>query len=164
LIGIFLLGLAALGVDRTLLRPQGGAHAASADWSPPPAAAIEAANSAPVPPGEASAPRLAERLGRLAPEHPADLSQMRDAFALPGSWDAEPAADTKAPVSPIARFIRSHRLGAVVMEGPDSCVLVDDRFLRLGQQIDGFTLVTVGERSAVFERDGEQAHLELASQ
>ena len=69
----------------------------------------------------------------------------------------------KATTDPVARFVRTHRLTAVVIDGPDSYVLIDDRFLGLGQKIDGFVLASVGDRRAVFERDGERACLELVN-
>jgi hypothetical protein len=40
--------------------------------------------------------------------------------------------------------------------------LVDDSTLTPGQSLDGFTLVAVGPRSALFEGDGKQVVLKLA--
>ena len=76
--------------------------------------------------------------------------------------------DTRTPpgerlTDAAARFIRTHPLAAVVVNGEESYALVDDQFLVPGQTVDGFTLVSVGDRSAVFEREGEQAILELAN-
>ena len=49
-----------------------------------------------------------------------------------------------------------------MIQGGGSCALVDDSYLCPGQYLDGFMLVSVDSRSAVFERDGKQAVLDLA--
>jgi len=43
-------------------------------------------------------------------------------------------------------------------------VLIDGRLLRPGQEIDGFKLVSVADRSALFDRAGTSVTLELAGQ
>jgi hypothetical protein len=52
----------------------------------------------------------------------------------------------------------------MVVRNGQSCALVDDSTLIPGQPLDGFTLVAVGPRSALFERDGRQVVLHLAGQ
>jgi hypothetical protein len=65
---------------------------------------------------------------------------------------------------PAALFARRHKLQAVVMDGDQSYALVDDQFLVPGQVIGGFVLLSVGDRSAVFQGGGKQVVLELASE
>ena len=62
-----------------------------------------------------------------------------------------------------AVFIGTHPLVAVVMDGEKSYAQVGEEFLVPGQTIDGFTLVRVGDRFAVFEHEGSQAVLELVN-
>lgn len=163
LIAVFLIGLVALVVDRTLLRPQGGAAAASADADGSLGESVVLMDNVPVLEEEPPEPRLAERLSQLSTKDSVDFEQMRDAFSLPAPWFGDTTASTQAVMGPVERFARTHRLTAVVVDGQDSYVLIDDRFLGLGQQIDGFVLASVGDRRAVFERDGERACLELVN-
>mgnify|MGYP001407146725 CR=1 FL=1 len=156
---VFLIGLVGLVADRAILRPQGGPRAASAD-SPPAAPAGPAQALAEEPPARAP---LAERLNRLLPAG-MDSNELRDPFALPASWSDRDAAPVARVPETAAAFLRQHRLKAVVAQGAEMGALVDDSFLALGQSVDGFTLVSVNQREAVFERDGLQAVLELVIQ
>jgi hypothetical protein len=161
-VAIFALGLAALAVDRVFLRPQGGAEKASADAFAKygvPASPAEKAASAP---SEAQRPSVTQRLDRAWPDQEPNVAQARDPFSLTGPWLGSTETGPSAAPDPVTVFAKAHPLGAVVMNGPRSHVLVNDRFLTLGQQIDGFTLVSVGPKSATFERQGERIVLELA--
>jgi hypothetical protein len=162
-LAIFFLGLVALVVDRTFLRPQGGARAASAESvgtgeSVPPS--LEAAG----PEGKAPGARVAGRLNQLWAEETAALEPPRDPFALPPSWFDNVVEHGVRMADEVALFLHKHRLGAVVMEEEKTYALVNDRFLTPGQWLDGFQLVAVGDRSAVFEREGKRATLELAKE
>jgi len=163
LIAVFLIGLVGLVVDRTFLRPQGGAAPASADADALLGESVVLMDNVPVLEEEPPEPGLAERLNRLPTKDSVDFERMQDAFSLAAPWFGDTAASTKAVMGPVERFVRTHRLTAVVVDGQDSYVLIDDRFLGLGQQIDGFVLASVGDRRAIFERDGEQACLELVN-
>jgi hypothetical protein len=162
LIGIFGLGLLGLVVDRVFLRPQGGPGAASAETSEMYAVPASLADDAPAGSAEAHSPSVAERLDRLWPDWEPNAVGVRDPFSLTPLWrDSTPAGPSAAP-DPGAEFAKAHPLVAVVMDGQQSRVLINDRLLALGGQIDGYTLVSVGPKSAVFERQGEQIVLELA--
>ena len=105
---------------------------------------------------------MAERLDSLWSEKEPDFEQVRNPFALPASWfgNAGHRRRSSRPMrwpfypDPSAR-------GRSSWTAEKSYALVDDQFLVPGQTLDGFTLVSVGDRSAVFEREGAQAVLEL---
>ncbi|MBN1509952.1 MAG: hypothetical protein JW955_24115, partial [Sedimentisphaerales bacterium] len=161
LIVVFVLGLVALTADRVFLRPQGGAESVSgaeAGNSP-----LEVRDSAAASPGDEQRPTVAQRLDRVWSDQEVNDVGMRDPFSLEGSWLARPEKDSPDVPSLLAAFARAHPLGAVIMDGRQSYALVNDRVLKLGDQIDGFTLVSVGPKSAVFDRQGEQVVLELVT-
>jgi len=39
---------------------------------------------------------------------------------------------------------------------------VDDRLLKVGQELDGFKLIAIDQQSATFEREGQRITLKLA--
>lgn len=173
LMAIFGAGLAALVADRTILRPAGGPGAASAD--PAQTYAItqnlpfQASGDALAPANRSHGMSLADRLASLAPQEETVAAQgtseaptgIRNPFLLPPSWfGGSEGADAPLP-DVVARFVGTHRLAGVVKSGGECRVLVNDRFLVVGQVLDGFTLVSIADHSAVFERDGMRAVLEL---
>ncbi len=162
LLVIFLIGLAALAVDRTFLRPQGGASAASADTLQPAQDSVLPSDNIPTLADRTAGPGAIERLNRMWSNPDITVEQMRDPFSLPASWSDKVSDDDIKLSNATARFISGHQLTAVVVDGRESYVLVNDHLLVPGQCIDGFTLVAVGDRSAVFEQDGTRAVLELA--
>ncbi len=160
LLGVFLVGLVGLVADRTILRPQGGPSAASAH-SPTPSAAVPSGSATDDENSQTRVP-LAERLNRLGPDGGDDSVKLRDPFSLPVSWSDRAANKEKIPDA-AETFTRKHQLKAVVVQGEEVGVQIDDSFLVPGQGIDGFKLVSVGDRSAIFEREGKQVILELVS-
>jgi hypothetical protein len=160
---IFFNGLIALVIDRVVLRPQGGPESASAgsyavsgDTVSP---TTDTAGSQPEP----ERPDVAARLNSLWSDNGLDSAEIRDPFSLPPDWLGG-NADAGAPATdPASVFAKTHQLAAVVRDGRESYVLVGDHFLRPGQGIDGFKLVSVADRAAVFERDGVQVTLQLKS-
>jgi hypothetical protein len=161
LIAVFLLGLIGLGVDRVFLRPQGGPAAASADSSDNYAVPLSQVQTAASPAVEAQGPSMAERLERIWPDREPNAVEARDPFSLKGSWLGSAGAGSSASSDPAEMFAQAHPLVAVIVDGRRSYVLVDDRVLKLGEQLDGFTLVSVGAKSAAFERQGQRIVLEL---
>jgi hypothetical protein len=156
---VFLVGLAGLVVDRTILRPQGGPSAARAESGPPERAASAArAPAVEPPPGRVL---LAQRLDALLPHGPPGSEGVRDPFSLPASWSDNDRAGQKADPDDLDAFARRHGLRAVVIQGDGVGAQVDDTFVVPGQSFDGFQLVSVGLRCAVFERDGRQVALDL---
>lgn len=163
LAAVFLVGLVGLVADRTILRPQGGPAAASAESLPAsPRAAVSAGN---VPAGDnAPAPAtVAERLNNLLAGPEMGMQELRDPFALPPSWSGTTTATGQKIPDATTVFVRKHQLKAVFMQGEETCAQVDDTFLVPGQSVDGFKLVSVDQRTALFEHEGKQVTLELAS-
>jgi hypothetical protein len=159
LLGIFVVGLVGLVADRTILRPQGGPKAASAE-SLAPASNAARPGGAPAEGDQSVRPPLAERLNKLLPDTANGAAELRDPFALPVSWPG--SAGNKEKVPDVAGvFARKHQLKAVVVQGQDVCAQVDDSFLVPGQTMDGFRLVSINDRSVIFERVGKQVVLDL---
>jgi len=158
---VFGAGLVGLAIDRVFVRSQGGPAAASAGSSP-------AAPASPLPaPGRPAAPQetlAAQCLDHLWSDKEVDFERVRDPFSLPSSWSNGTETPVRTSLDPGALFARGHQLTAVVLDGSQSYVLIDDRLLRPGQDIDGFRLVSVEDRSALFERAGTRVSLELVEE
>jgi len=163
LIAVFLLGLIGLVVDRVFLRPRGGPRVASADSPDSYAMPASPAQDGPSAVAGAQGPSVAERLDRLWPDREANGVEARDPFSLRGSWLGNAGTGPSAVSEPAQLFAQTHPLTAVVVDGQRSHALVNDRVLKLGEKIDGFTLVSVEAKSAVFERQGQRIMLELLS-
>jgi hypothetical protein len=160
MLAVFIVGALALVVDRVLLRPGGGPAAASADASDATRETVGDPGEAPPPPQS----DVAAMLDEFASDNSLQVDSVRDLFALPGTWREAPKATPAAPPDPAALFCRAHRLNAVVLDEQTSYILLDDRLMVPGQSLDGFTLVAVRARSAVFEREGRPVTLELQEQ
>ncbi len=161
LVAVFGIGVVALVADRTVFRPSGGPQAASAERRPVSTAGPGPA--APVPVTEQKPPAtVAQRLDNLVAGKDVGSEELRDPFSLPPSWSDITGAKPQTPVDPTGGFARRHQLKAVVVREGQSSALVDDSFLRAGQSLDGFTLVVIGPRSALFERDGLRVMLTVA--
>ena len=170
-LAVLAVALLALVVDRALL---GGGSA--------PAGASASSNEAPAkvapepelkdpcePDSEPAAVKLSQRLETLWSEGNPDVSQARDLFSLPARWlaDVNPVApaDESPEQDPVTAFAASHQLRGVVRANQADlhCVTVDDQVLRLGEKLDGFELVAIGDDSATFEAGGKQVTLKLVS-
>jgi hypothetical protein len=161
-VATFFLGLIGLVMDRVLLRPQGPAETASAAASETYAVPVSTDDPVALPP-QTQDPTVAERLDRLWPDREVTDVNLRDPFSLMPFWQTSPEGDAPPAPDEATVFARTHPLVAVVMDGRQSYVLVNDRVLSPGDQVDGFTLVSVGVKSALFERRGKQIVLELVS-
>ncbi len=157
--GVFLVGLVGLVADRTMLRPQGGPKAASAE-SLAPASNVARPGGAPAEGDQTVRPPLVERLNMLLPDQENGAAELRDPFRLPVSWAGSVGNKEKTPDAAEA-FAHRHQLKAIVVQGQDVCAQVDDSFLVPGQTMEGFQLVSINDRSVIFERDGKQVVLDL---
>ena len=163
LLVVFFVGLAALVVDRTFLRPQGGAAAASAESFLPSDKQVSPVANIPVLEQQTGPAGVARRLERLWASQEVNPEQGRDPFALTVPWyDNVAGTDIKKP-DEAALFVSGHQLTAVVIDPRMSYAVVNDHLLIPGQSLDGFKLVSVGNRSAVFEQGGRRAVLELVN-
>ena len=60
-------------------------------------------------------------------------------------------------------FAATHELRAVMMnDSTEARAVINDRFLSVGQTIDGFELISVDKHSAVLASDGTQITLKLS--
>ncbi len=109
--------------------------------------------------------KLVHGIEALWSEKNLDSSRARDAFCLPESWLAEVSPDNRPRTDQGAEtsFARNHQLKAVVVQGQTRCVMVDDHFLVIGQELEGFKLVAVDEDSATFESGAKRVVLRLAN-
>jgi hypothetical protein len=164
---ILVVVLGALIVDRTYLSPgkvSAEASASSSQTSSEPEIESIKQGVIPEPGSQSTTMKLVQRLETLWSEKSPDvrsmasaISRARDAFSLPEAWLAKvhPSGLARPEQDAVIRFTRNHQLKAVVVQGQTRCVMVDDNFLTIGQELDGFKLVAVDEESATFEA-GEQ--------
>jgi hypothetical protein len=163
LLAVFFVGLAALGVDRTFLRPQGGAATASANPFASSDKQVSLVANIPVLGPQTGLTGVAQRLDRLWSDKEVNPEQGRDPFSLVVPWyDKVEAGGSKTP-DETALFVSGHQLTAVVIDPRGSYAVVNDHLLIPGQSLDGFKLVSVGNRSAVFEQGAYRAVLELVN-
>ena len=158
-IGTSLAGLAAdrLFLDGSLSEPRGAAAAMGVE----PDAGAAAFKGAVEP--DASPTTVAQRLASAV----ADGADVPDAMRLPEAWAAalrasrsasatnEHVAVEEAPFQP--------RLTAVVAGADGARAKIDGALMRVGEVLAGWTLVSVGPRSAVFERGGERHEARLSA-
>jgi hypothetical protein len=104
---------------------------------------------------------LAGRLESVVPDTPGAEDPGRDAFAVSALWGA--ATGSQVLGGPVGEFIRRHRLTAVAVDGQTAHALIDERMMVPGQQLDGFTLVSIQEDHVVFASGESQFVLSLAS-
>jgi len=161
---VFLVGLVAVAADRTILRPQGGPQAASAgsgaSSAGPAISSVVLAREVPQT-GAAARATLTKRLNNLLASPGIGAGVSRDPFSLPASWSDTGQTEEEKRPDAVQEFTQRHQLKAVVVQGRQTWALVGDSFLVPGQSLEGFTLISVGYRSAVFEREGRQAVLPL---
>ena len=82
-----------------------------------------------------------------------------DPFAAPDVLRLAPGAESPAARPPTRPW--NPRLRAVLVAGAASLANVDGEVLALGQEVDGYRLVEVRERSAVFHHGDEERVLSL---
>jgi hypothetical protein len=109
--------------------------------------------------------KLVRGIETLWSEKNLDLSRARDAFCLPESWLAEisPNNFRRTAQGAETSFAKNHQLKVVIVQGQRPCVMVDDHFLVIGQELEGFKLVAVDEDSATFESGAKKVVLRLAN-
>lgn len=162
-VGLLIVGIGALAVDRVFLRAPQTASAEAPASLRAPSSPVAAAPGQPQPANPATAP-LSERLRQMQAADQPRLAKLRDIFTLTASFAAQPAQDAAAKVDPIEQFRRSHRVTATLLNGQRSQAMVDGRFVTLGQSVDGFRLVSMNAQSATFESTDGQAVLPVATE
>lgn len=159
-----LLGSAGLilGIDYFVLSAPSGAHAGTAqpapesETKPTPDTTTPATKSA-----AGLSPRAAlqwnQKLEQAAGERA--VAQDVDPFADPVVPE-QPAPDEAGPIS-VDAFVRTHQLSLVLLSGEMSVAMVNGAPVRLGDEIEGYRLISVDSRSAVFQAGEQTATLVL---
>ncbi|MEE8154473.1 MAG: hypothetical protein V3T53_05880 [Phycisphaerales bacterium] len=168
---VLVVGLSAFAADKALFAPSDAAaqdssvseYAVTSSTSALDAARSDLTAMANVP---AEGSDIADRLSAVA--RSLDLTDVRDAFKPSPGWIGDEGTvqqqDQLRSGPAAATFVQSHRLMAVMAGGPNGSAIVNDTCLFIGQQIDGFRLISVGARSAVLESNGVQVELELSQE
>jgi hypothetical protein len=88
---------------------------------------------------------------------------MRDPFVVPKFVLAATAPPSSAPKEkPEAEILfGSMTLRAAVKAGKNSLVNVDGKIIALGEKLEGYKLVSVGNGEAAFEKDGRHQTLKM---
>ena len=80
-----------------------------------------------------------------------------DVFAPPTIVPLAKIANTAEPDAAVPEIkLWAPRLSSVVNAGKNSMVVLNGTVLRLNDSMDGYRLVQIGQREAVFSKDGEQ--------
>ena len=164
-----LLGSAGLilAIDQLLLSPPSGARASTG--SP---ATLTPANPTPASASDTRKPgattqglsqqaarqwneKLHAALGDQEVEH--DLNPFAEVVATAN--DAREAG----PMS-VEAFVSQHQLSLVLLSGDTSVAMVNGKPVRLGEEIEGYRLISVDSRSAVFQSGTQTAELSLPKQ
>ncbi len=171
---VVVLGVAmlALVVDRVFLQESAGPRKAGADTSVAPTSSATPLVQQPTAPhANEQGVVLARRLEQLQQSEQFNLSAVRNAFEPDKSW-IQPKIEIKrhgkqgetrqATLDPVQNFIESHRLTAVLGVGESGAAIVEGERWPINKTINGWTLTTITIRTAVFEKDGKQAVLQIA--
>ena len=157
-VAILAVAAAGLLIDRALLSPgtTGPKKIIAAEVRP---LAVAATVRAEEPPKR----QLVERLEAMSKSPDLHLPDVQDAFSLSDAWMAEfrSKAAPDAELSPAEKFAKSHQLMAIVVSGMFSTATIDDTCLAIDQELDGFKLVSVDERSAVLQSGDQRVVLKL---
>ncbi len=165
-VAIMVIGLVALLIDRTLLQPEQATAGAAAALQYPISPSTRSPDDPGSPRSEGPAPRqvaIARKLEQIAQQRGLDPTGVIDAFRPSPMW----LALGEVPVAPVEtgllaeRFRKAHTLTAVMGSGDQGCAIVDGRTLFIGRVMDGFTLISVGQRSAVLESGDTRVVLTL---
>ena len=110
---------------------------------------------------------LTDRLEDLAKARHLDGQSVRDAFRPPEAWlPAEPKQQAPKPRDEVDRrakeFARQHKLTATAISATGGMAIIDGQCVTVGNELDGFRLVSVDRVSACLIADGARVKLGLA--
>jgi hypothetical protein len=156
---VFALALGGLTADRLFLGPDSTQAVVVAEGS---AAGLDPEAADGKTPVVAARP-IAERIETLWNDKAAVVGPTRDVFAISSPWLMELRAEGDGPTAMEApeRFAATHQLSAIVIEPQRSYILIDDKLLVPGQELDGFMLAAINEDSCRFESADGQVVLTL---
>lgn len=102
---------------------------------------------------------VSEQLRSLVQANGVESAASVDAFRPSADWLADsvpvakPEAESAPSPPPTRVFAEQHHLTGVMVADQQHLVIVNGKALRIGQTVDGFKLVEIGDRSAVFENE-----------
>lgn len=171
MVGVVGLGLVALTADKLMLGGgQTGPSQANAAVGFAPSAADGSARpkTAGAKGSELLDNSLASRLDVMRETLGMDLGATNDAFCPSKTWLSDLRPEERIVTSSdevrVIDFSRAHELKGVITGGEGGAAYIDDKYVRMGQVIDGFRLVKLGYRMAVLESNGVAVVLRLKSQ
>lgn len=168
------LAVVALVVDRTLLSEAAADDASAAD-----PASLLVTNSpgttGPRPSGAgttrkggetSSAAAISSLLAEMADRNRRQLEQTPDAFHPGAAWSAPDMSQPGPPASDArVESFAKRKVTSIVAGGRGRAgAMVDGRMVYIGQSLDGFTLVSVDNQSAMFEGRSVQVRLSLTGE
>jgi hypothetical protein len=173
--GMLVLGLLALGADRFIIGSPSSAGADEYTGGPEnvPAMADDADAAPPAEPAGPAPRTEVVSLGQRLRQFGAGGEQpMVDLFQLPAAWrptGPEPLVARPAQRSSLspAELFKRRKLTGVLVETTGlgrRQAIVDGHAILLGHSLDGFRLVAVTQKTAVFEGDGQQVVLQAVEQ
>jgi|WetSurMetagenome_2_1015567.scaffolds.fasta_scaffold135875_2 hypothetical protein len=175
MLALLALAVVGLAVDRLFLTsPATAPQPASASISGP-AASLPPSSATPVvvPAVPAGADGIVERLRLAGKGLSLAPAALKDAFVPAESWLVKPnpavtptAVTTAVPVVDSGgRFISEHKLTSVLIDAGGGIAVVNDKVLRVGQEIDGYRLVRLAPGVAEFTGgpDGPPVRLQTVS-
>lgn len=163
-VAVLALGVVALVVDRAFVLPKSAPasdRVASVAEEGAPAAGKE--HAAPPSVETSSVQTITRRLEAAWSEMNLTFDAPRDLFSLSSSWgpDPDPLPTDRLAGRGDASFVRTHKLEAVIEDEEGRHASINDRLLRLGDSLDGYTLVEIQSESVIFEREGRRIELRL---
>ncbi len=162
-IGLAVVALDLLHGDSAILSPEGTyASVARFDEAAPPTGLEDVAADVNVAAGGAK-DAIARRIDMAAGIGPLEADDMRDAFQPPAAWVAASRGRSDgADGSTALAFMQAHKLKAVMVSPEGREAIIDGSCLGVGDRIDGFELVSVGERAVILaSEDGSRLTMEL---
>lgn len=106
---------------------------------------------------------LADHLQAICGDADAEMMGVKDAFVLPQEWVKRPEPQKKETPAktPAERFREAHRLMAVMVDEHGGRAVINGTYLLVGQEKNGFRLLSVGKRSATVEFGDETIELKI---
>ena len=96
---------------------------------------------------------LAERLKKVCSAKRIEIANAKEVFGSMDAWFSHPQVTTaETSRSEIVRtFTQNHRLKSVLIGRGRETVIINDKCLSVGGQLDGFKLVSVTSQAAILE-------------
>ena len=172
-VAVLVTAVVAFLVDRVFLGGDGQVEQASAAEGSVVSAESPRRVSAP-PEAPDDTPSIAARLADLQQTHAVDPRHMREAFLPSAAWNRQlrpsrPSQNPSAPQVPASlsargdAFVAAYQLKSILHLDDGGVALVNEKVVRIGDTLGGFTLIELTEDAAVFESDGHRVRLKLAN-